>query len=133
MGWSYRKWQTIGLGAIVNRLGISPYGEHSTMWARVFDKEAPSGRDAIWVKISMGDANPIFGRLRHSSARVEQDKPIEVYISPYYELTTEGWKRPSLERDGEESDGIYLKITDETSVEFFFRDKGWDFAEGDKI
>ncbi len=127
------KWQIIGLRAIVNRLGITPYGEHSSVWDRLFDKQVPSGRDAIWVKISMGDADPIFGRLRHSSAWVEQDKPIEVYISPCYELTKEGWKPTSLAREGEESDGIYLKITNETSVEFFFRDQAWELTKGDKI
>ncbi len=127
------KWQIIGLRAIANRLGITPYAEHSSVWARLFDKQVPSERDAIWVKISIGNAIPIFGRLRHSSAWIEQDKPIEVYISPYYELTKDGWKPASLERDREGSDGIYLKITNETSVEFFFRDQEWEFTKADKI
>jgi len=52
------------------------------------------------------------------------------YISPYYELTDKVWKQPSLTSDGEESDGIYLKITDENSVEFFFRNQEWKFEKG---
>ena len=124
------RWQTIGLRAIVNRLGITPYGEHGSVWARVFDKQVPANKKAIWVKICLGGGTTIFGRLRHSSALVEQDKPIEVYISPYYELTSEGWKRASLQQGIAVSDGIYLKVTDEHSVEFFFQNSDWTFLEG---
>ena len=133
MGSLSGKWPAIGLRAVLNRFGITQYGEHSSVWARVFDKQVPSSKNAIWVKISMGSAPQIFGRLRHSSAQVEQDKPIEVYISPYYELTDKGWKRPSLSSDGEVSNGIYLKITDENSVEFFFRDQEWEFEKDGNI
>jgi len=123
------RWQTIGLRAIANRLGITPYGEHGSVWARVFDKQVPASKEAIWVKIRLGGGTTIFGRLRHSSAIVEQDKPIEIYISPYYELSGEGWKRPSLQQGIGASDGIYLKITHEYSVEFFFRNRDWKFLE----
>lgn len=126
------RWQTIGFRAIANRLGITQYGEHGSVWARVFDRQVPARKGAIWLKICLEGGTTIFGKLRHSSARVEQDKPIEVYISPYYELTNEGWKRASLPKGDEISDGIYLKIINEHSVEFFFKDRDWTFSEGDK-
>jgi hypothetical protein len=36
----------------------------------------------------------------------------------------------TLASDGEESDGIYLNVTDENSAEFFFGDQGWEFEKG---
>ncbi len=126
------KWPVLGLRAILNRLGITSYAEQSSVWDRIFDKQVPADKRAVWVRIRLTEGATMFGRLRHSSARVEQDKPIEVYVSPCYELTADGWKRASLLKGDEISDGIYLKIINEHSVEFFFKDRDWTFSEGEK-
>ena len=123
------KWPVLGLRSILNRLKFTPYAEHSSVWDRIFDEQGPAYKKAVWVRIALVEGATMFGRLRHSSAIVEQDKPIEVYVSPCYELTSEGWKRVALPHGDEKSDGIYLKITDDQSVQFFFKEIDWTFSE----
>ncbi len=119
------KWQSLGFRAVANKLGITPYGEHSSVWDRLFDKQVPDDARAIWVTTIIDDGSEILGRLRHSSEIVVQDKPIELYITPYYVMENGAWKSPILINNGGVSNGIYLKLTDGRSVKFYFRHKDW--------
>lgn len=122
------RWPVLGLRPILNRFKITPYGEQSSVWSGIFEIEVPTDKKATWVRISLGEGATVFGRLRYVNERVLQDKPIEVYVSPCYELTAdEGWKRTALPHRDEKSDGMYLKITDKQSVQFFFKEESWAF------
>lgn len=130
-GFVFGNWPQLQLRSILNRMEITRFSEHSSVWDRIFDKWVPENRKAIWVKSRLDDGSVIFGRLRHSSANVFQDKPIELYVSPYFELTPNGLGKTALPSGGPTSDGIYLKLTNEQYVQFFFKSDAWEPSQDD--
>lgn len=119
------KFQSLGLRAMANKIGLTPYGEHSSVWDRLFEKQVPDNAQAIWVSTTIDNNVHILGRLRHSSETVIQDKPIELYIAPYYVLENGNLNVPSLPDSGGVSNGIYLKLTDEKNIKFYFKADSW--------
>ena len=115
------------LRAITNRLGLTPYAEHSSVWARIFDKQVPANRSAIWIRFDGDDGAQCLGRLRHSSEVVELDKPIELYLSPLYVFSdeSESWDISRLSKTGEKSDGCYMRLTSDSAAQFLFREQDW--------
>lgn len=119
------KWQQTSLRSLAKVLRITRYAPNPSVWDRLFDVQVPKGKERIWVYTKTADATEIFGRLRHSSETVAQDKPIELYISPYYVKTNDMWKKPSIFSEENCSDGMYMKLTDEKYIQFYFKDENW--------
>ena len=114
------------LRALANRFGLTRYAEHSSVWARIFDVQVPNNRKATWLRFDGGNSEQFFGRLRHSSEFVEQDKPIEVYFAPLYRLVDDQWQHVSLSGTPEQCDGCYMRLTPENTIQFFFRALEWN-------
>ena len=114
------------LRALANRFGLTRYAEHSSVWARIFDVQVPDDRKTTWLRFDGGNSEQFFGRLRHSSEIVEQDKPIEVYFAPLYRLVGDQWQPVILSGTPEKCDGCYMRLTHENSIQFFFRDSEWN-------
>lgn len=119
------KWQQTSLRSLANFLKITKYAPNLSVWDRLFDVQVPDGKKRIWVYTKTSDSTEIFGRLRHSSEIVSQDKPIELYISPYFVKVNDQWERPSILSADNFSDGIYIKLTDEQYMQFYFKGDDW--------
>lgn len=119
------KWQTSSLRRLAVKLGLTSYAPNSSVWDRLFEKQVPDNRRRIWIRTTINQGTEIFGRLRHSSEIVEQDKPIEIYVSPFYVLHDGAWKKSSINKNEYPSDGIYLKVSNEGNVQFYFRNDDW--------
>jgi len=119
------KWQQTSLRSLAKALKITKYAPNPSVWDRLFEVQIPEGKERIWVYTKAADATEIFGRLRHSSEIVAQDKPIELYISPYFVKTNGDWHIPSMSSNENCSDGIYIKLTDEQYIQFYFKGDDW--------
>ncbi len=119
-------WPDIALRSIANRLGLTTLGRHDSVWNRIFDKQRPEDRPSSWLLIHGGEGRPaIFGKLRHSSVWVAQDKPIEIYLNPIFEHRGALFERPGAGSSEEGADGLYMKLTRDHATEFYYREKNW--------
>lgn len=87
--------------------------EFDSVWQRVFKYESgESSGPAKWIHLRTPTGAETFGRLRSSSIYVEQDKPIEAFISPAYERVNNRFVAVA-NFPGATLHGRYVKITDE--------------------
>jgi len=82
--------------------------------------QRPKDRPFTWIKIhsNNGMGMVIFGRLRHASSIIEQDKPIELFLKPAYEIHKD--QLSQLSCMGRQADGIYVRVGTADIVEFYF-------------
>jgi len=83
------------------------------------------GTPTPWVRVSVGEGRVVLGRLRKSSVHVDRDKPIEVYLSPAYEVTGGPLQDLRIAIPGIHFNGIYLRIGPETFVEIYATRPDW--------
>jgi len=108
----------VTLRELANSWNLTTMGRHDSVWARIKDKQRPPERPHTWIKVHLDNDKMLFGRLRHASSTVEQDKPIELFLKPVYEM--ESGELSPLTTKGVEADGIYLKLGEAHRVEFYF-------------
>jgi hypothetical protein len=101
-----------------NRLKLTSLGSHDSVWRRIKEIQRPEDRPVTWIKISLINGKVIFGRLRHASAIIEQDKPVELFLKPAYEVHNDNLRQ--LRCMGQQTDGIYLRLGTADIVEFYF-------------
>ena len=109
------------LRAQANRLKLTSLGRHSSVWRRIRDEQRPRDRPHTWIKMHSKNGKVIFGRLRHSSSIIHQDKPVELYLKPVYEILEN--RLCLLGYMGQQADGIYVRLGTEDIVEFYFTDE----------
>lgn len=106
------------LRALANKLKLTSLGRHHSVWRRIKDVQRPKERPYAWIKIHLHNEKILFGRLRHASAIIEQDKPIELFLKPVYEVHQDQIFQPTCM--GQNSDGVYVRLRDADIVEFYF-------------
>jgi hypothetical protein len=106
------------LKAQANRLKLTSLGPHHSVWRRIRDVQRPKDRPFTWLKIHSNNGKVIFGRLLHASAIIEQDKPIELFLRPAYEIYKDQLSQFSCM--GQQADGIYIRLGTADIVEFYF-------------
>lgn len=120
-------WPNLSFRALLNRFGWTPFAPEKSAWDRFLAKQVPPEK-AIWLKISFQSGGTLFGRLRHASAIVSRDKPIEAYLSPVFErLKTGRWAKPCVS-GGIDADGTYLRLTEDEIIELYYKDTNWTFV-----
>ncbi|MEK0082469.1 DUF6338 family protein [Benzoatithermus flavus] len=80
-----------------------------------------------WLRLTLPDGRVILGRMQRSSVRIEQDKPIEVYLEPVYRLDAGSRTIRSLAHDlvGATDEALYLRLEPGTAVEIIPAVAGW--------
>ncbi len=109
---------------IANRIGLARVSSHDSVWNAIFGKQRPSNKPITWLKVSRKNGPTFFGHLRHSTARVDLGRPIEIYLSPVF-VENNGVLMPAEGAMGASAEGVYLWLEASTSVEFYFADAAW--------
>ena len=78
----------------------------------------PKDRPFTWIKIHSSNGKVLFGRLRHASSIIEQDKPLELFLKPAYDIQKD--RLSQLNCMGQQADGIYVRLGRSDIVEFYF-------------
>ncbi len=104
--------------ALVHKLGLSSLGRSESVWRGIKVDERPKDRQITWVKIYFHEGKTVFGRLKRASAIVEQDKPIEIYLKPAYEVQNDQLNQLTCME--QQADGVYARLQGADVVEFYF-------------
>ncbi len=106
------------LRALANRFSLTSLGEADSVWKGIKAHERQQGKRYTWIKVSCKEGKTYFGRLKRASAIVEQEKPIELFLRPAYELHQSQLKQ--LTCMGLQADGLYIRLQAADTVEFYF-------------
>lgn len=119
----------LSFGAVLARGRWSKLRPFDNVWNDVLRTALvlPGARTAPapWIRVSVGEGRVVLGRLRKSSVHVDRDKPIEVYLSPAYEVTAGPLEPLDIRLAGIRFQGIYLRIGPETFVEIYAAGPDW--------
>jgi hypothetical protein len=114
---------SLDMRALLNRVGLTKFSDARAVWDDVFSKHVPDGRKAPWIRIRQSGQTAAFGRLRNSSALVDRDKPIELFLMPVYRDGAGGLTRIN-DSAGREA-GLYFRLRPDDAVEFLFMEDSW--------
>jgi hypothetical protein len=108
----------LSIKALVHLLGLTSLGRSESVWRGIKVEERPENRQITWIKIYFHEGKTLLGRLKRASAIVEQDKPIEIYLKPAYEVHEDQLNQ--LTCMGRQADGVYARLQGSDVVEFYF-------------
>lgn len=118
------KW--LSLHEIGRRLSWTSATASDSVWDKMYTTRLKRDQGKRpWVRCQLKDGRYVFGRLRESSLYVDQDKPIEVFLSPVYVETSAGLEKPAAPDELSEHVGIYYRVDAETAVDLVVADPGW--------
>ncbi len=105
---------------LLNRIGLTKFTEHTSVWHRVFNIRRPKDRRKTWLRLKLNDGRIVLGYLRNSSAYIDKDKAFEVYLERPHEWVKDKWIPLWSNVDKNEIDGIYTRIIPSQVAEFLF-------------